>query len=436
MSKLHPPPPPSPSLKGRSERSIIFLVGAVQFVNILDFMMVVPLGPEFSDALGVPVSAIGYVSGMYTVSAAAAGVIASFFLDRFDRRLALSVCLLGLVIGTAAGGFAVDMNTLVATRLLAGAFGGPATSLVYSIVADVVPAERRGRAMGSVMGAFAAASVIGVPLGLELARYGSWQTPFFAVAGLGLVLTALAFVLLPPLTGHLSAKGPGEPALGLRYLLSKRTVQYSYLMTAVTMMGGFIIIPNIPGFVVQNLGYPREKLSLLYFFGGIVSFITTRSAGHFVDRFGSFRVGLIASISLTALIIFGFGLPNPPLPVMFTFVGFMLVMGLRNVSYNTLTSKVPTPQTRARFMSIQSAVQHFAAAAGAILSARMLSEDADQKLVGMPAVAGIGVLLALALPPLLRTVELKVGKGPLGGEGDKWEPIDLHIDGAIRSESR
>ena len=41
------------TLAGVSERKIIFLVGAVQFVNILDFMIVMPLGPDFSRALDI-----------------------------------------------------------------------------------------------------------------------------------------------------------------------------------------------------------------------------------------------------------------------------------------------------------------------------------------------------------------------------------------------
>src|SRR6185369_10529728 len=110
----------------RSERLIVFLVGAVQFVNILDFMMVMPLGPDFARALGIHTSNLGIVGGSYTAAAAIAGLVGALFLDRFDRRKALAVAMLGLVTGTAAGGFAVDLRSLVAARVLAGAFGGPA----------------------------------------------------------------------------------------------------------------------------------------------------------------------------------------------------------------------------------------------------------------------------------------------------------------------
>ena len=48
--------PPPPASAHRSERTLVFLVGAVQFINILDFMMVMPLGPDFAASLGIPTS--------------------------------------------------------------------------------------------------------------------------------------------------------------------------------------------------------------------------------------------------------------------------------------------------------------------------------------------------------------------------------------------
>ena len=141
-----------------SERRVVLLLGAVQFVNILDFMIVMPLGPDFSKALGIPVSHLGTIGGSYTASAAISGLVGSLFLDKFDRRKALGWSMAGLVLGTLAGGFATGLNTLLLARVVAGLFGGPATSLSFSIIADIIPPERRGKAMGIVMGAFSLAS--------------------------------------------------------------------------------------------------------------------------------------------------------------------------------------------------------------------------------------------------------------------------------------
>ena len=160
------------------ERSVVLIVAAVQFVNILDFMMVMPLGPDFAAALGIRTSWIGMLGAAYTLAAAAAGIIGTRLLDRFDRRSALVVTMLGLATATALGGVAVGMKSLVGARLLAGAFGGPATAVALAIIADVVPPAQRGRAVGTVMSSFSLASILGVPAGLRAAQWFGCRAPF------------------------------------------------------------------------------------------------------------------------------------------------------------------------------------------------------------------------------------------------------------------
>src|SRR5262245_3110584 len=122
---------------------MVFLAGAILFVNILDFMMVMPMGPDFAKGLAIPTSHLGWLGGTSPAAAALAGIAGALFLDRFDRRKALAVALGGLVLGTASGALASGFGSLLAARIAAGAFGGPAASLALSVVADVVPPQRR-----------------------------------------------------------------------------------------------------------------------------------------------------------------------------------------------------------------------------------------------------------------------------------------------------
>ena len=64
------PPAAAAPAKATSERLLVFLVGAIQFVNILDFMMVMPLGPDFARALGISTAHLGTVGGSYAAAAA------------------------------------------------------------------------------------------------------------------------------------------------------------------------------------------------------------------------------------------------------------------------------------------------------------------------------------------------------------------------------
>lgn len=418
--------------------AITLLIASVQFVNILDFVIVMPLGPMFAKALGISESHLGTVNGSYTAAAAVTGLLGSLFLDRFDRRKALGVALVGLVTGTLAGGFATDLNSLLLARVVAGCFGGPATSLSFSIISDAIPAQVRGRAMGTVMGAFSVASVFGVPLGLSLAERFGWQAPFFAVSAIGLLVTFFSIAALPPMRAHLDNPVPkaslwslvfySPPPLGAlvdaeverkkeeQVLL----VRLSYTMTAVVMMAGFVVIPNIAPYLRLNLGMPQAALKYAYGFGGVASFFATQLGGRLVDRFGSFRVGTVGAGLVIATVFTVFYLPwtwAPTWAIYLLFVAFMTANGLRNVSYNTLASKVPSPEVRARFQSLQSSVQHGGSATAAWVSAQLLStaphafDDAGREpriLVGMNHVAGLSMTLSLVIPVMLYVVERHV----------------------------
>ncbi len=388
-----------------SARAIVLLVGAVQFVNILDFMIVMPLGPDFARALAIPPSSLGYIGGAYTAAACVTGLAGSLFLDRFDRRTAMGVAMLGLVAGTAMGGFATGLATLLAARVVAGAFGGPATSLAFSIIADVVPVERRGRAMSAVMTAFTLASIAGVPAGLELARRGGWRLPFFAVSGLGLAIATLAVVLLPSLRGHLVPREARADGPSLGAMLRRPAVGLSYLGTVVTSVGMFALIPNISSYVQNNLGYPRAHLGRLYFAGGLASFLVLRAAGPLVDRFGPARVAAPATLLTVAAVAVGFLLVPPPVPVEVVFIGFMASTGFRNVAVSTLSTRVPRPDERARFMSFQSAAQHAACAAGSFASSRILGEGPGGALTHMNRVAWFTIAMAALLPAIMARTE-------------------------------
>lgn len=374
-------------------------------MNILDFVMVMPLGPDFATALDIPTSHIGVVGGSYTAAAAVSGLVGSLFLDRFDRRRALAVAMFGLMLGTAAGGLATGLGSLLVARTVAGLFGGPATSIALAMVADTVPPERRGKAMGAVMGAFAAASVLGIPAGLELARLFSWRAPFFAVAGLSLVVTAGVMWRMPPMRAHLErAAGPSAP----RGPFLDRVTLLSLCGTLLIMLGVFAIVPNVSAFVQHNLGYPREQLGLLYLVGGAASFVAMRVVGALVDRLGATALLSVGTCLFVGTSLWGFVWSGPGFPVLAFFVLFMLSGSVRNVPMQALSSRVPKPEQRARFMSAQSATQHMASALGAVVASFLLVAEPDGRLVHMDRVAWGAALLALVVPVLALAVEREV----------------------------
>lgn len=387
----------------RREQWMLLTVAAVQFVNIVDFIMVMPLGPDLAVGLGIDPAHLGILGGAYTGAAAITGLVGSAAMDRFDRRRALVLALVGLAVGTGAAAASRDLSHLIAARLLAGAFGGPATALALAIVADQVPFERRGRALGLVMGAFSLASVLGVPASLELARWGGWRAPFLTVCSAGLAVALLAWLILPPLDDHLR-HGPSPPALEL---FRRPVVGGALLLVGLQSLSRFCIIPSLAPYLLGNLGVARDKLGWLYLVGGVASLVAMRTSGRLVDRLGSSAIFLVSTVVQGLTLWTGLGLYPPLLAPVLLFPLFMASSAFGAIALQTLLSQVPGANERARFQSAQSAAQHIGSALGASLGAAILASE-GARLLHMPRLVVLSLALSLLLPPGIALIDRRL----------------------------
>src|SRR4051795_13067874 len=135
----------------RREQLILFILAAVQFTTIVDFMIVLPLGPQLMRKLEIGPAQFGLVVSAYTFAAGATGLLASSIVDRFSRRAMFIVFYAGFLVGTLFCGLAPNYQALVAARIATGAFGGLLGGMSLAIIGDVFPENRRGSATGSPM---------------------------------------------------------------------------------------------------------------------------------------------------------------------------------------------------------------------------------------------------------------------------------------------
>ena len=379
----------------------IFVIACIQFVNIVDFMMVMPLGPDFVTHLSIASNQIGWISGSYTLAAAIAGIVFSPLLDKWQRKRMVIISSFCLAITTLLTAFVWDMASLMFMRLFAGVFGGLATSVSMAMVIDMVPAPQRGKAIATVMSAFSIASIVGVPIGLELALRVQWNAPFVVVGLLGLVVSFLAMVLLPNST----IKNTKQSVVSFKALMSNKVVVHGYLLIAVVMFAGFLIIPFITNYFVFNLNFPRQEIGLVYLVGGIASLVTIQLTGRWVDKYGAMTFSILGTVILLFVLLFGFYFAPPFLSVYLMFTLFMVGMNMRGITNKIVLSKIPKPEIRAGYMSMQNAVQHIATTLAAICGSLMMMEGAEGQLVGMTSVVILALVVSVLQPFLILSIK-------------------------------
>lgn len=360
-----------------SERALLILLAAVQFTHIMDFMIMMPLGPMLMRQLSISAAQFSTLIAAYTMTAGIVGLLVAPFIDRFDRRRVLVVAYAGFIVGTYCCATAETVGGLLAARAVCGAFGGVSNATILAIVGDLVPANRRGAAMGIIMTSFSAAAAFGVPFGLFLAQQSRWETPFFLLAGIALAVEALLLLFLPHVRGHL-VDGPPESWKNFLSLLSDGNAWRALLLMVSLVFGHFTIIPFLSPHLVFNLKLPESHLALVYVLGGLLTIITAPYIGKLSDRLGRARIfTVLVCVAIVVVLLLTHAGPLPiPATLALTGVFFVFASGRYVPAQAVLTSAVSSSR-RGAFMSLTACTRDFCTGLAAILAGRVVLRTPD-----------------------------------------------------------
>lgn len=388
------------------ERIILFLLAAVNFTHIMDFMIMMPLSTHLIPVFHINPFQFSIVVSAYTYSAFASGLIAAFFVDKFDRKKVLVFAYTGFLIGTLACALAPNYTLLVTARVVAGLFGGVMGAQVLSIVADLIPFERRATAMGTITAAFGFASVIGVPLGLYLAAKITWHTPFYFVCILGSIILALVIVYIPKMDKHIAQSNSGKTFEAFSMIITNQNQRKALTLMMIMMFGHFCIIPYIAQYMEFNVGFTKEQISYIYLSGGIAALITAPVVGKLADKYGKYKVFSIFVLLCLLPIFFITNMPRIPyyyvLIVAFFFFAFTTA---RFIPVQAIVSSVVSPQQRGSFMSINSSMQQLSSGTAALVAGLIVSETPQHELLNYHFVGYMAMAFSLACLFLVRRVK-------------------------------
>jgi predicted MFS family arabinose efflux permease len=337
-----------------------------------------PLGPQLTQAFAISDAKFGLLVSAYTFAAGASGLLASLYIDRFERRRLLLILYVLFAVATLACGLAPTYETLMSARIAAGLFGGILSAMIQTIVADVVPFARRGKAMGVIMTSFSVSTVMGVPLGLYVAANSDWHTPFFGIAGISFVLAVAGWYVIPTLQGHLHARGETGPLQGIAQVLRDSNHLRAFLFSFCMIFAGFSIIPYITIYMQINAGLTPSDIPVIYLAGGAATLFSAQIIGKLSDRIGKLKMlQIIAGVAVLpmALITVTAGLSMTVILVITTFF-FVFVSG-RMIPGMALVSAAGNPKNRGTFMTLNSSMQSAAMGLAALVGGMVISRNAE-----------------------------------------------------------
>jgi predicted MFS family arabinose efflux permease len=378
------------------EKQILYLLAIVNFLNITDFMIMMPMGPKLMRFFEISTQQFGVLITSYAISAGASGFLASFFIDQFDRKRSLILSFSGLLVGTWICALAPSFAILMSGRIIAGVFGGIIGSQVLSIVGDAFKPEVRGQATGIVMAGFSLASVLGVPLGISLSNYFNWHAPFLFVVGAGCIVLVLLVKVLPSFNTHLTKAGKSDRLKIVKLIVNDDTSRLALFFGFVLIMGHFSIIPFLAAYMVSNVGFSENELTYIYAIGGGLTLFTSPLVGKLADKMGSLKVFII-SILISAIPVLAItNMPQVHISIALVFTSlFFVIAGGRFIPSQAMVLAVVEPKNRGGFMSFNSSMQQIAAGLGSYMAGAIVFTDSLGMLQHYNYVGYISVLLSL-----------------------------------------
>jgi MFS family permease len=305
----------------REEVAKLTVLMATVFVDMMGFLMVLPLLPFYAERLG----ADAVVVTLLVAAFALAQLLTSPFWGRFSDRLGRRpMIILGLVLSAAAfvlfgwasglgggqdelypGGQHLGLWLLFLSRLIQGA-GGGTTGVVQAYVSDVVPPGERAKALGWMSAATSAGVTIGPALGSLAAHWGA-AAPGFLAAGLCLANAVSAWFLLPEPKRDESEPGGdgGEERQSIRETFVRvlthpgQEIHALIYVYAFGMMAFMAMNSVVALFLERKFGATDQSIGWFYVYVGAMSFIMRAAIlGPVVARLGEVRTLRLGALSL------------------------------------------------------------------------------------------------------------------------------------------
>jgi EmrB/QacA subfamily drug resistance transporter len=227
-------------------------------VNVALHDIAVDLGAE---------SGIEWVATAYFLAVCAAQPVTGWLADRVGRKAVFLGGLMIFVPASAGCALSTNLGTLVAFRVVQGLGGGAIAPIAATMVFELFPRERHGRAMAVVTTALMMTPAVGPTVGGLIVVNASWHWLFLVNVPIGVVVVIAGFMLIPRF-GHRETRpfdilglllGTGGLTIAVLGLSEGNAWGWASPATLATVTGGLALLG---GFAIHELRSPSPLIDV------------------------------------------------------------------------------------------------------------------------------------------------------------------------------
>ncbi|NIH80338.1 MFS transporter [Amycolatopsis viridis] len=303
----------------------VFVLGFAIFCLNTTEVMVAGLLPSLSDGLGVSITAAGNLVTVFALGMVFGGPVLTLTLRKAPPKQAMVMMFVLFLAGQTIGALATAYWAMVLARIVTALATAAFFGLAASVCANLVPADKIGRALAIVFGGFMVANVFGLPLATFIDQLMGWRAAFWAVD----ILVALCLVLVVCTVKAVPA--PQAPDVRSELSVFRSGRLWGAFATNALLIGAvFATFAYLAPVLTEVAGFSAAVVPLLFVLYGVGTVVGNIVLGRLADAH-TMRVlwlggvvlavllglyALVASsqaLSIAALFLLGFtGMPLNP----------------------------------------------------------------------------------------------------------------------------
>jgi DHA1 family inner membrane transport protein len=253
-------------------------------INAMDRQLFPLLVPEVRREYGFSLAGVGFLSTVFTLGMALAGLPTGYLLGRFSRKTVMQFGIALFSAGTLLTVVARGFPDMLLYRAATGIGEAMQLTVLIAIAANYF-FRNRSTAMGAINFSFGLGVIVSPVLGgALLSAYGNWRTPMAVFGLLGFLAIAVIAVSVGPwFTESVTVPFEREDRAGASTLVNRNTI----LLTVMSLIGGLVIYGYLgmyPTFLREGLQYsPTAAGTVMSFYG--LGTLGSIAGGWIGDRF-------------------------------------------------------------------------------------------------------------------------------------------------------
>ncbi|WP_175639057.1 MFS transporter [Metabacillus schmidteae] len=279
-------------LQGRISLSVgwitLFLMGT-------DLFVVSPLLPFISEAYKVSASTTGWMITVFAVTYALSAPIFGWLSDKKGRRTLITFGLLLFAISNTLTAFSPSFLWMIISRILAGLSVASITPLIYAIIGDIAPPNRRGIWLSIIVSGHLTALWAGAPLGTILENFLGWRSIFVVMAIIGAILAVVNF-----------KTWESSPKIDLtrnRLEGNLLRVLCSVSVTTIWAISMYTLYVYLGAALYSENKFSSSEIALAVTFYGVGAVLGSLTSGQLTDKFGEMKISKATLIFLILILI-------------------------------------------------------------------------------------------------------------------------------------